>query len=116
MAKVFLDNAADAEMLDPGFRKDNGIERSGLECSSCGSKMRPEIIQMPMWLGSELNIIEGIPAHICEKCDSQYYEPHIEAAIRALVAAGFPGHQALSHMTVPVFRLDPYLGDADAPQ
>mgnify|MGYP002629164325 CR=1 FL=1 len=95
---------------------DNGAEKTEIKCSSCGSKMRAEITQMPMWLGSELNLIENVPAHVCDKCDLQYYDPHIEAAIRALVGAGFPSHQARSHITVPVFRLDPYLPDAEKPE
>ena len=59
-----------------------------------------------MWLGAELNVIDDVPAHVCDGCSQQFYEPAVEAEIRALVAQGFPHHKAAHHITVPVFRLD----------
>ena len=59
-----------------------------------------------MWLGAELNVIDDVPAHVCDGCAQQFYEPEIEAEIRALVAEGFPGRKANHHISVPVFRLE----------
>lgn len=58
-----------------------------------------------MWLGAELNVIDDVPAHVCDGCGLQAYEPEIETEIRALVAEGFPSHKASHQISVPVFKL-----------
>ena len=58
-----------------------------------------------MWIGSDLNIIEEVPAHVCEHCGLQYFDPEIEESIRALNTAGFPEYRAVRHIAVPVFSL-----------
>lgn len=72
-----------------------------------------------MWLGAELNVIDDVPAHVCDHCEQQSYDPAVENQIRALVAQGFPGHKATRHVSVPVFRLDeerPKLDPVEAAQ
>lgn len=75
-------------------------------CDACNRPTKFEEVYVTMWLGSELNVIEGVPAHVCADCGLQYYDPDIEERIRALAAAGFPGHLAARSVTVPVFTLD----------
>ena len=75
-------------------------------CPDCGKPTHYKKTLVTMWLGAELNVIDDVPAHVCDNCGQQSYEPEIEAEIRALVAQGFPGHKAVNHISVPVFRLD----------
>jgi len=75
-------------------------------CEVCDRPTRFDEVYVTMWLGAELNIIEGVPAHVCADCGLQYYDPDIEDQLRALAVAGFPGHMAVRSMHVPVFRLD----------
>ena len=77
-----------------------------LPCESCGRPTRHDIVYITMWLGGELNIIEGVPAHVCDACGLQYYDPPIEEQIRGLAAAGFPNHLVTRTVSVPVFSLD----------
>jgi len=65
-----------------------------------------------MWIGSDLNLIEGVPAHVCDHCGLQYFDPEIEESIRALNIAGFPEYRAVRHITVPVFSLKEKKRDA----
>ncbi len=81
-------------------------------CPDCGNAMRNSICQLPMWLGAELNLIENVPVSVCDSCNSQYFAPDVEAAIRALVATGFPDRLALRQVVVPVFALDSFLAAA----
>ena len=75
-------------------------------CQSCNRPTRQDIVYVTMWLGAQLNIIEGVPAHVCDHCGVQYYEPEIEDKLRALNAAGFPQHLQTDTYAVPVFNLD----------
>ena len=76
-----------------------------MPCPDCGQPTQYKKSLVTMWLGAELNVIDDVPAHVCGSCGEQFYEPEIEAEIRALVAEGFPGHKASHHISVPVFKL-----------
>lgn len=73
--------------------------------------MRSATSQMPMWLGAELKLIENVPVYLCDSCNTQSFDSSVEAAIRALVATGFPDRLALREVVVPVFGLDAFLID-----
>ena len=60
---------------------------------------------MTIWLGSELNLVENVPAHVCDHCDVQYFDAPVEQAVRELTAEGFPGHRTVRYVNVPVFNL-----------
>lgn len=86
------------------------INAAKVMCEACKGETRKDEVEVTMWLGSELNVIEGVPAHICDRCELQYYDSEVEGAIRALAAAGFPAWKAVRHIRVPVFSLqDPAL-------
>jgi YgiT-type zinc finger domain-containing protein len=74
-------------------------------CESCGRPTKASEVYVTMWLGSELNVIEDVPAHVCDHCGLQYYDPEIEEGIRALSSAGFPDYRAVRRISVPVFSL-----------
>lgn len=75
-------------------------------CSSCNRPTRQDIVYTTMWLGAQLNVIENVPAHVCDTCGIQYFEPQIEDKLRALSAAGFPQHLVSNVLPVPVFKLE----------
>ena len=74
-------------------------------CEACGRPTKFREVYVTMWIGSDLNIIEEVPAHVCEHCGLQYFDPEIEESIRALNVAGFPRYRAIKHISVPVFSL-----------
>jgi len=77
-----------------------------MPCPDCGEPTRYKKALVTMWLGAELNVIDDVPAHVCEGCAQQFYEPEVEAEIRSLVAQCFPSRKATHHISVPVFRLE----------
>ena len=77
-----------------------------MPCPDCGKPTQYKKALVTMWLGAELNVIDDVPAHVCDDCGQQFYEPEIEAEIRALVAQGFPSRKASHHISVPVFKLE----------
>jgi len=78
-------------------------------CPDCGRTMDRSISQIPMWMGAELKLIDNVPVHQCAACGTEAYEPAVEAAIRALVATGFPDSFAVREVSLPVFDLDKYI-------
>ena len=74
-------------------------------CDACGGPTRSREVYVTLWLGSELNVIEGVPAHVCDDCGLQFYDPDIEDRIRALSIAGFPDYLAIKRISVPVFSV-----------
>lgn len=81
------------------------IDAATVKCEACNGETRKDEVEVTMWLGSELNVIEGVPAHVCDRCELQYYDPEVEEAIRALAASGFPAWKAVRRISVPVFTL-----------
>lgn len=79
---------------------------TAMPCSSCGKPTREENVFVTIWLGAELNLIDDVPAHVCDSCGLQFYAPDVEAKIRSLISEGFPTHKASHRISVPVFRLD----------
>jgi YgiT-type zinc finger domain-containing protein len=77
-------------------------------CAGCGGPLRAEVAQMPMWLGSELKLIDGVPVRVCDRCDRQHFAPRVEAAIRRLAGEGFPDRRARRQVLVPVFELEDF--------
>lgn len=77
-----------------------------MPCPDCGKRTHYKKVLVTMWLGAELNVIDDVPAHVCDGCGQQFYGREVEAEIRALVAQGFPSRQATHHISVPVFRLE----------
>lgn len=82
------------------------IGAAGIDCPACGKPTRTDRVNVTMWLGGELNVVEDVPAYVCEPCQAQYFEPATEEAIRHLAAEGFPRWRAVREMAVAVFALD----------
>lgn len=90
----------------------NDTRKTAPDCPSCGRTMRFENVTIPMWLGADLNLIEDVPAHVCDACDLQHLDSETEAAIRRVVASGFPEFRARRQISAAVFGLRDFDGAA----
>lgn len=83
-------------------------------CTSCaGGRLRPDRANTALWRGSELIVIENIPALVCQTCGERYFEDET-----ALVLDRMRGRQGgdgppARVLSVPVF---PYAPPSDAPE
>ena len=80
-------------------------ESTTMKCEQCGKATRSDEVNLTIWLGSELNLVENVPAHVCDHCDMQYFDAPVEQAVRELTAEGFPGYRTVRYVNVPVFNL-----------
>lgn len=76
-------------------------------CSGCGKPTTEKIVQVTMWNGNRLVVIEDVPARICEGCQEQYYDADVGEEILRLSGEGFPKEKMVREITVPVFQLPP---------
>lgn len=81
------------------------IGAEGEPCGTCGKPTRAERVNVTVWLGGELNVIEEVPAWVCDQCNAEYFDPRTEDRINRLTAAGFPRWQAVREMPAAVFTI-----------
>lgn len=81
------------------------IGEAGTPCSACGQATSIEKVNVTLWLGGELNVVEDVPASVCAGCGLEHFDSETEARLARLSEAGFPQWQALRVMPVAVFRL-----------
>lgn len=81
------------------------IGEAGEPCATCGKPTKVEHVNVTLWFGGELNVIEEVPAQVCEDCRAEYFDPETEDRINRLSAAGFPRWQAVREMPVAVFAI-----------
>lgn len=81
------------------------VGAAGEPCGTCGTPTKADHVNVTVWLGGELNVIEEVPAWVCETCKVEYFEPDTEDRINRLSAAGFPRWQAVREMPVAVFTI-----------
>ena len=74
-------------------------------CKYCDANTRENVVNMCLWEGERLIVIEGLPARVCEECLEQYYDNDSLVRIDQLRAKSFPVEQAKRVMEVPVFSL-----------
>ena len=83
-------------------------------CKYCEANTQENVVNMCLWEGEKLIVIEGLPARVCEECLEQYYDNDVLVRIDQLRATSFPVEQAKRVMEVPVFSLpDPELPDPE---
>ena len=58
-----------------------------------------------IWQGDKVAIVEDIPAHVCARCNEQYYDDPVSDALRQLAESGFPRDSAKGEVLVPVFSV-----------
>lgn len=81
-------------------------------CAACQGPVRDERVNVTMWSGGRLVLIEDVPARICDRCQEQFYDERTTARIMQLAASGFPSSRAVREVVVPVFSLEAPDGDA----
>lgn len=81
------------------------IGAAGAPCSGCGAPTRAEHVNVTVWFGGELNVIEEVPAWVCDRCSTEYFDAETESRINRLTAAGFPRWQAAREMSVAIFTI-----------
>jgi YgiT-type zinc finger domain-containing protein len=75
-------------------------------CETCGRQTEEKVVQVTMWSGGKLVLVENVPAHVCEECQEQFYDEGTGEQILALANDGFPREKAVREITVPVFTLE----------
>ena len=72
-------------------------------CEQCASPTVATEVAVTLWLGSELKVVEGVPAHVCQSCQARYFDDAVEAKLASLMASGAHERGAARVMAVPVF-------------
>lgn len=88
-----------------------------------------EDVAVTLWFGSQLVVVEGVPAHVCPQCRARSYDEAANRRLNSLMAAGFPDWKVVRTIEAPVFaygdiadfatgsahglRLDPPPGSGD---
>jgi YgiT-type zinc finger domain-containing protein len=81
------------------------IGEAGESCATCGKPTKAERVNVTIWLGGELNVIEEVPAWVCDDCSAEYFDSETQSRINRLTAAGFPRWQAQREIPVAVFTI-----------
>lgn len=85
-------------------------------CEVCGGTTHETELNVTLWDGDRLVVVEDVPAAICDQCQEQFYDERSAQQIKALMQRGFPEEDAVREISVPVFRLgEPRPGGQDVP-
>lgn len=72
-------------------------------CAACGHTTARERVAVTLWFGSQLVVVEGVPAHVCPQCRARYYGEEANRRLNSLMAAGFPDWKVVRTIEAPVF-------------
>jgi YgiT-type zinc finger domain-containing protein len=75
------------------------------QCGTCGGKMEDKVVDVTMWTGRGLVVIENVPVQICTNCQEQFYEKEAAMKIQELISQGFPSRNLVREITVPIYSL-----------
>jgi YgiT-type zinc finger domain-containing protein len=90
--------------MKPQIKAMNEPEAAGLCCTNCGStEVRASPVRSAFWHDDRLVVVEGIPAFVCGHCGEQFYEDSTAIGLDRLRGGGFPPHEAVRTLEVPVF-------------
>ncbi|WP_173931762.1 type II toxin-antitoxin system MqsA family antitoxin [Chelativorans sp. Marseille-P2723] len=78
---------------------------SSPQCGSCGGKLEDKLVDVTMWTGRGLVVIENVPAQVCQDCQEQFYEKDAAMKIQELVSQGFPSSRLVREIKVPIYSL-----------
>lgn len=81
------------------------VNGSSPQCSSCGGKTKSTLVDVTMWTGRGLVVIENVPVQVCENCQEQFYEKDAAMKIQELVSQGFPSSRLVREIKVPIYSL-----------
>ena len=89
------------------------MEEQAYKCENCGSSTHDDLVNICLWHGDRLVIVEKVPARVCDRCFEQYYDQLTTFKLDALRGTGFPGSDAARVLEVPVFTF-PQAAQAEA--
>ena len=84
-------------------------------CRECGSPTTETEVPVTFWIGTELKIVEGVPARVCDRCQARHFSEEVEQKLASLVASGAPEWRAPRQIAVPVFAYED-IADFSKPQ
>lgn len=87
-------------------------DNASIACEACGGTALACVVQVPLWHGQQLVLVENVPAMVCQNCGEQFYEEHVATAIRRLAEGQVTGRPVVREIAVPVYRLDGLPGSA----
>jgi YgiT-type zinc finger domain-containing protein len=65
--------------------------------------MTKQNVAVTLWFGSQLVVVEGVPAYVCGNCRARRYDADVDRRLNSLVAAGFPDWKVVRSIQAPVF-------------
>jgi YgiT-type zinc finger domain-containing protein len=83
------------------FVSDSEIE--AVACAACGHPTSVENVAVTLWFGSQLVVVEGVPAHVCPQCRARHYGEEANRRLNSLMASGFPDWKVVRTIEAPVF-------------
>ena len=60
------------------------------KCSTCGGSTHVSTITYEQTIGNEHVLITGVPAYVCDQCDSRQFDFKVAAQLERLVDSGTP--------------------------
>ncbi len=79
------------------------MDQEAYTCESCGSATHDDLVNICLWHGDRLVIVEKVPARVCDRCFEQYYDQLTVFKLDQLRGAGFKAADAARIIEVPVF-------------
>jgi YgiT-type zinc finger domain-containing protein len=79
------------------------MEEQAYKCENCSSTTHDDLVNLCLWHGARLVIVEKVPARVCDRCFEQYYDQLTTFKLDALRGTGFPASDAARVLEVPVF-------------
>lgn len=77
---------------------------SNVVCQSCNrGTLGVAEVKTAIWHGSDLVVIEDVPAFVCDNCGEQYYEDETAMVLDMMRGDGFDPSSASRRIDVPVF-------------
>lgn len=73
-----------------------------MKCYICGNKLNSKRIDIARYWGEELVVLHDVPALLCKRCGSRYFEATISARIDDKIKQVLRKRAAFESITVPV--------------
>jgi len=79
------------------------MDHEDYTCESCGSSTHADQVNVCLWHGDRLVIVEKVPARVCDRCFEQYFDQLTVFKLDTLRGTGFPAAAATCVLQVPVY-------------
>lgn len=79
------------------------MDQEAYTCENCGSSTHDDLVNICLWHGDRLVIVEKVPARVCDRCFEQFFDQLTTFKLDALRGTGFKAADAARVLEVPVF-------------